>query len=442
VLYAIALSAFGILRYEGHRNFVDLGIFTQTVASAFGCFCNPIEGSHWAVHFSPILYIAGGLFRLWPSPLVLVVLQSAACALAAPPVYALVRSRTDRRTALRSALVVLLYPPLAGLAFNDFHENGLAPAAVLWTLWAFDAGYLPLAAVFAAMTLAIKEDQALFLCVASLYGAWRFRDDTSRRTACIAAGVVSIVVFVLYFALIRTHAAASPQWSPERFYDWTAADVHGLGTAVLQRLGFLALIFTPLLFLPFRCRGAALLMLAPLAEVLLSRLPTTFTTGSHYAGAWAGYVFFAFALGVCMVSSRDVGRVRIVLQWCLALCVLEFVVADPLHPGQTLHARTPADVALDRFLDDRVAAHAAVATQEEAYTHLAARDRNATLLPETSDASITACYILTDAAFPGSPRLVESAELVRRLISSGKYMSVARSGPIALYKRRSCSMGG
>src|SRR5439155_13970730 len=54
--YALAFVALGYVRYVAHRNFVDLGIFTQTTASAFGCFCNPIEGSHWAFHFSPILY--------------------------------------------------------------------------------------------------------------------------------------------------------------------------------------------------------------------------------------------------------------------------------------------------------------------------------------------------------------------------------------------------
>src|SRR6185312_6655257 len=111
----------GIWRYDVHRNLVDFGIFEQTVASAFGCFCNTIEGSHWAFHFSPILYVAGALVAIWKSPFVLIIAQAAACALVIPPVYALAnRSRV-------AALIVFLYPALAGLAFGDFHENGFAP---------------------------------------------------------------------------------------------------------------------------------------------------------------------------------------------------------------------------------------------------------------------------------------------------------------------------
>ena len=40
------------------------------------------------------------------------------------------------------------------------------------------------------------------------------------------------------------------------------------------------------------------LAVAPLAEVLSSRMPTTFTMGTHYAGAWIGYVLIAFAFAL------------------------------------------------------------------------------------------------------------------------------------------------
>lgn len=433
--YAALYFLLGAVRYAGHRNFVDMGIFAQTAASAFGCFCNAVEGSHWAFHFSPILYVAGAVMRAWPSALALVALQSLAGALTIPPVYALVARHTDRRAARLAAAVVFLYPPLAGVIFNDFHENGLAPAAVAWLLWAFDGGLVVWALLFAAVTLAIKEDQAVFLAVAGALAFVRYRRTSPRGPLAIAIACVSAALAAVFFLEIQPHAAAAnPYWPPERFYHWTAADVRALLPAgTLQRIGFLLLAFVPLLFLPLRTR-AILIALVPLAEVLFSRMPTTYTMGSHYAGAWAGYVFFAFAAALGRIYARDPQRVYRALYWCIGLCIAEFAAADPLHPGFFLHARSERDVQLDAFLRG-LPPDVSVATQEEAYTHLAATDPKATVLPETPAGSVRTCFILTDDAFPQSPRLQEAAPLVRALVRRGVYRVTQRRGAITLYTR-------
>ncbi len=434
--YAALYFLLGYVRYAGHRNFVDLGIFTQMAANAFGCFCNPIEGSHWAFHFSPILYVIGPLVHVWHSALSLIAVQALAGALTAPPIYGIVRRYADRKTALLAAWVVLLYPPLAGVAFNDFHENGLAPAAIAWLLWAFDGGYVAATLLFAALALAIKEDQALFLAIAGAVGAFAYRRDTVRMRLAAGIAVASAGLFVLYFALIQPHAAANPQWSPVRFYAWSAADWSALPAGLLQRGGYLVLAFMPLLFIPFRSR-AIWIALPPFAEILASRMSTTFTMGSHYAGAWIGYVFFAFALGIAAIARSDRQRAHHVLYWCIGLCIVEFAVADPLHPGYFLHAPAARDASLERFLRS-LPSGINVATQEEAYTHLAAMDPNATLLPETAQGWVRACYLLTDTDFPDSVRLNESRSLVEMLLTAGTYITARRDGGITLYKSRLC----
>ncbi len=434
--YAAIFFALGAIRYAAHRNFVDLGIFAQTAASAFGCFCNTIEGSHWAFHFSPILYLVGALMRIWPSALTLIAMQAVAGALTAPAIYGIVERHTDRRLARLAALVVFLYPPLAGAVFNDFHEDGLAAAAVAWLLWAFDGGYPIAIVLFSLLTLSIKEDQAIFLTVAGVLGYLRYRGTWPRGPFALAIALISASIAYKFFFQIQPHAAANLHWAPTRFYAWTAEDWKALfPTGILQRIGFLVLAFVPLLFLPFRSRVIAIAIL-PLAEVLLSRMSTTFTMGSHYAGAWAGYVFYAFACALRRIYATDPRRAYRLLYWCIGLCVVEFAAANPLHPGYFLHARTQADARLDAFLAS-LPPDISVATQEEAYTHLAATDPNATLLPETPDQPVTACYILIDGAFANSPRVVESRPLVERLIRDGTYVPERRDGTISLYKRRS-----
>jgi uncharacterized membrane protein len=431
-VYAALFTYLGAVKYAAHRNLVDFGIFEQTVSSAFGCFCNALEGSHWAFHFSPILYVAGIAIWVAHAPLTLVALQATAGALCPPPVYAMVRSRSDVATARLCALVVWLYPPLAGLVFGDFHENGFAPAAVAWTIYAFDAGALAWAAAFAALTLAVKEDQAIFLACAGLAAAYAYRSDL--RRARFAAGVAgaSVAVALIFFLAIQPHANASPAWQPTRFYAWTSADWRALvPRGILERIGFLVLILAPLAFVPVRTRAFALAAV-PLLEVLASRMSTTFTLGSHYAGAWIGYVLAAFAAGTGELAARK--RARVVLYWALALCAVEFAVANPLHPGLNLRARQARDAILDAELQ-QLPRETSVATQEEAYGHLALDDPLARLLPEDPRIETQACLVLIDRDFPDSPRLQEYSAKLQSLVSEGRYVLVRRDGGIELYRR-------
>ena len=436
-LYAALFTVLGAVKYAAHRNFVDFGIFAQTGASAFGCFCNGVEGSHWAFHSSPILYVAGALLAVWKSPLALVALQSVAGALVAPPIYAMVRARCDVTTARLVALTVLLYPPLAGVTFADFHENVFAPAAIAWGVWGFDAGLLGASAIAVAVALAVKEDQAIFLSVAGGIGGWMLRARDPRRARfALGVGIAGVAVAVTFFAFIQPHAGANPAWQPTRFYAWNGGDVRALGGGLLARAGFIVLAFLPLLFVPFRSRWM-LLAIVPLAEVLFSRMSTTFTMGTHYAGAWIGYVLAAYAAGlICIAANRPLLARRIAM-WSAAVCVLELAVANPLHPGLNLRAVQPRDVALDTFLRT-LPGNAAIATQEEAYTHLALADPHATVLPEFSDVALTTCLALTDGDFPDSPRLEEYGVELASLASRGRYVAVETAGEITLYRRAGC----
>jgi uncharacterized membrane protein len=430
--YAAAFTYLGAIKYAAHRNLIDFGIFEQTIASAFGCFCNALEGSHWAFHFSPILYLVALATWLVHTPLTPIALQAIAGALCAPPVYAIVRARGDVPAARLCALVVWLYPPLAGLIFGDFHENGFAPAAVAWTLYAFDAGLLAWAAVFAALTLAVKEDQAIFLACASIAGAAVYRTDARRSRFAIFVAAVSMVVAIAFFAAIQPHAAASTAWQPVRFYAWGAADWRALlPRGILERIGFLVLILAPLAFVPLRTRAFALAAV-PLLEVLASRMSTTFTLGTHYAGAWIGYVLVAYAAGVNALAVR--GRARRALYWSLALCLVEFAVANPLHPGLNLRSPSARDVALDASLQ-RLPRDASVATQEEAYGHLALDDPFARLLPEDPHVETQACFVLIDRDFPDSPRLQEYGTALRFLAHVKTYALVQHDGAIEVYRR-------
>ena len=86
----------------------------------------------------------------------------------------------------------------------------------------------------------------------------------------------------------------------------------------------------------------------------------------------------------------------------------------PIHSIRGLNLRRPQsrDAALDRFLQT-LPPEASIATQEEAYTHLALANPYARLLPELPDQATEACFALIDSSFPDSARLQEYGETFR-----------------------------
>ena len=160
-------------------------------------------------------------------------------------------------------------------------------------------------------------------------------------------------------------------------------------------------------------------------------MSTTFTLGSHYAGAWIGYLLVAFAAGVVSLAQRN--GARRALLWAIGLCVVELLVADPLHPGLNLRPVQHRDVVLDAALK-ALPPGISVATQEEAYTHLALNDPYARLLPERPDVETDACFILIDRSYPQSPRLQEYGPRIRQLVLAGHYVAVQRTAGVELYR--------
>jgi uncharacterized membrane protein len=129
----VALTLLGIDRYVIYRSGADLGLFVQAIVDGAHGMHNQIEGgSHYIYHFSPILSLVTPFLLVVRSPIALIITQALAGALTAPAIFLLARRRMDERLASMAAVIALLYPPLVGVTFADFHENGFAPAAIAW----------------------------------------------------------------------------------------------------------------------------------------------------------------------------------------------------------------------------------------------------------------------------------------------------------------------
>ena len=428
-LFIVVVCGLAVDRYITYGDGADLGLYTQTIVTASHGFYNQVEhGSHFLVHFSPIYILCAPILAAFRSPLTLQVMQVVACALTAPAVYLFARKRVDSRLAAAIAIVTLLYPPFVGLSLHEFHENAFAPAAIAWLLWAVDRRYWYAAALFAALALSIKEDEAVILGVLGAAYALislRRRD----RAAAIFGGAValaSVAVLAAYFGVIRPFAG-SGRWFIADFYLAHDADLpHGIET-VTGRLTFLLEVFAPLAFVSLVTRWTWLAV-PGLVEVLSSRWPVTYTMGNHYAGVWIPYILIAFAAAIGNIAQTDPKRALMLVRLSAALCVLNLIVASPTHWGHFYRLRTAHDAALDHIIA-RVPPDVVAGSFDEAYTHMSLNPNARIGMYVTPD------YFVYDARYDSATWRANIKPRLAAVVCGGAFVPEASEDGVTLYRR-------
>jgi len=147
----------------------DLGIFESLLSNAlegrwFEDYRGPFD------HFSPAVYLYLPFYALWREARLLLVLQSAALAAAAWPLYLFAREVTGRAVpAAVCGMVYLLYPLVGQGNLYDFHAVSLSPLFFFSMLALMRRGRWGWYWVFAVLLLSVKEGEAVLLFGAGLY---------------------------------------------------------------------------------------------------------------------------------------------------------------------------------------------------------------------------------------------------------------------------------
>jgi len=322
----------------------------------------------------------------------------------------------------------LLYPPLQGVTFTDFHEMAFAPATIAWLLWAIDGRRWTVAYGLLAVALSIKEDQPPGLAFVGLAAIAYFARRREARGVVFGAVTViaSVAIFATYFAIVRPLAGAGGHWVPSHFYAWWGyAYGQPLPRQIAERATYLLEVFVPLAFIPLRSR-AIVLAVPGLFEVLASREPLMYTMGQHYAGAWVGYVLVAFA----DAGARMAGELR-GLRWVwtsAGLCAVVSAFFSPLHLGHFLRWPQPQDRATNALID-RIPAAASVGTYDEIYAHLGFYPAAQIGLRGTPQ------YVLMDERYASAAWDSQWLPVLRRDIARGVYRPAAQDDGVLLYER-------
>jgi uncharacterized membrane protein len=321
VSFGVGLSALAVLQ---HRAFwtgrFDVGNLTQAVWSTAHGDVLSVTGltgrqiSRLGAHFDPIVAALTPLWWLWPDPSLLLVVQAAAVATGAVPVYLLGRRHLESDWAAAGfALAYLLHPATQWLVLDDFHPVALATPLLLWAFWFLDSERLVAFAVTAGAACLTKEQIGL---VVAAMGIWYAVRPGGRR-AGIAIALAGTVVSLVAVSVVVPHFAPgggspfagryeSVGGSPGGMAETAVTDPGAILDAATdgRDLAYLGDLLLPLLGLPLLAPLALLTAVPELALNLLSETRTQTSIHFHYtAGAIPGLMVAAI-LGAARLRRR------------------------------------------------------------------------------------------------------------------------------------------
>ncbi len=424
--YALCWFALGVWRYRIFRASVDDGAFTQILASAFSTFrsANEPAANHFVVHFSPIFYLLAPGLIATHSTLTLTAYQAVAGALVAPPLFMIARKRMPDGFAAACAVIALLYPPLTGVTFSDFFESGLEPAAIVWLLWAVDAGRVTVSLILGVLALCIKEDVAPGIIFGGIAGGlWLRERDPLRSRLAFALAALAALIFAGYFGVLRPLLHAPFSVWDFHFYGGT----HQIAALDPVRWRFLFAIFVPLLGLPL-LSPAIVLALPGLLEVMLSNDPITMSLETHYSGVWIGYVLFAFVLGAARLIGQAPRLGAIALLCAAGVSSYVLISVDPAARWYYLYRLPNAHDATLQSTIDSLPNDADVGASEQIFAHLG-------FFPKAS-VGIDHQYVIVDGAQRDlSAVWIPNQRALDDAISAKRFRELRSRDGIVLYER-------
>jgi uncharacterized membrane protein len=443
--YALVFAVAGILDYVGFRSAgYDLGNAVQAIwNTAHGRLLqstaeNGEQFSRLGWHVDPLLVLFAPLWLVWSSPMILLVVQAVAVSAGALPVFWLARKHLgSERAATCFGLAYLAYPATQWNALDPnlgFHPVSVTLPLLLYALWWLDEERWVLFGIAAVLAAASNEQIPLVVgCLGLWYGLTRKRPVVGFGlfAAGLAITAFEFVYVVPHFSISGTNPFA------DRYAGLGGTAGAVLKTSVLHplkaaevvftghKLGYLALLFVPLLGLCFR---APLLLVAvvPLLVInLLSSSTDQTSVWSHYAAATTAILFGATVIGAA--RTRDPARAAgIALAAVAVTAVLSpFWTAVPVARDAVAGSgRLSAERHAVELIPDGVP----VSATNIISAHLSNRQR-IMLFPNTRRAQ----WIVVDTADAEGPISLRAE--VERARRSGAFATVYESNGVVVMRR-------
>ncbi len=330
LLWAVIASYCGIfgtmsvLRYLSFNTaFYDLGIYDHAIWKI-------ANQGNWKYlawgHFRPIVGVYALFYKLFPSAITLLLLQTAAIGLSAVPLYYIAKSSLKSNYyALLIVIVYLLYSPVIYNNLFDFHADHLIILLMFWGFY-FLQKDKPLAFFLVCLPgLFLKESLILSMGAMGFYAIICYRKYKSGGILFIGAAIFFYLVtkyimpylgYDLYIGII-SHEGSFSYLGSNLFeaaknlllHPWIA--VRELMN--VWKMGYLAFLLLPLLFIPLLSPLSLVPAIPALAISLLSRLPNHYWIQHQYTASLVAPLFVALVYGLKRLNVKE-GYLRIRLR--------------------------------------------------------------------------------------------------------------------------------
>ena len=393
LLVAAYIVAYGWLGIARHQRFnstgFDLAIKEQVIwNTAQGRFfaSSPEVDNAFADHFQPLMLILLPFYIPFPSPEVLLWIQTIGLALGAVPLYRFAQRRlSSSGVALALAAAYLVYPAVGFINRFDFHPEALAITAFLFAFEALDRDDLKAASLWLLVPLLAKENLGFSVALFGLYAAIVYR---RKRFGLFWAAVGVAVSSLTMFWLIPT-LRQGPSDTLAR-YGWLGETPAEILRTLITRPGYvwqvlaepnralyLLQLFAPTGFLALLALPELLLAAPGLAINLLADHHCQPLIYCQYTVPIVPFVFIASVIGLqhlkAVIKHRFVWI--IIGSAVVPLTLLALMLDNPFNESQALPsplAHLPNAEAVHRALDV-VPPDASVVTTNAYAPHLARR---------------------------------------------------------------------
>ncbi|MEM3827854.1 MAG: DUF2079 domain-containing protein [Conexivisphaerales archaeon] len=387
IIYGTLFSHLTVRKHSLFQSYAfDLGIFNQAMYTTLynhklfyytpELWLNP-SGCYLAVHFSPILFLIIPFYAVYPSPEFLLIFQSYILAAASIPLYLIAKEiLKNKNFALLIAIVYLLYPPLHGANWFDFHQQSFIPILIFSMFYFYLKKNWKPYILTALLSLMIEEHLVYIVFSIGLYNF--VKETISMRKATknesnsfkiylqklkkifsvifkqkeISTSLFIIILSIIWYLLIAFIKSFS--LIKEEFIDiYRATDtfkVLGFKGEILQlpihillnpqkvyealsfdyhiKFLYILILFSPLLFICFRSKFSILVLLV-LVPILLTNYLPYYTIGAQYPLYLISLVFIAEIKGLSGLSTLSLKRI---LKIIFLLSLIFTISVSPISP--------------------------------------------------------------------------------------------------------------